>query len=158
MMLEDVHGVGTAYRRPKASRRARNELFERSPEQVDHDALLRMADMRSPHKWYPAARAMSPRRIVMHVGPTNSGKTFRALERLRQAKSGVYLAPLRLLAWEVSERLSDEGVPCDLLTGQERELREGARHVACTVEMADSTSSVEVAVIDEAQMIADSDR
>jgi len=120
--------------------------------------MLRMADMRAPHRWYPAARAIAPRRLIMHVGPTNSGKTYRALERLKEAASGVYLAPLRLLAWEVSERLSDGGVPCNLLTGQEREEREGARHVSCTVEMADPSSAIDVAVIDEAQMLGDADR
>lgn len=63
-------------------------------------------NLSAPEQLYPKARAMR-RRLVCHVGPTNSGKTFRALEALRQANSGVYLGPLRLLAWEVSEKLND---------------------------------------------------
>jgi ATP-dependent RNA helicase SUPV3L1/SUV3 len=57
-------------------------------------------DIRSPEKWYPAARKMK-RRIVYHMGPTNSGKTYEALQSLMKAKNGIYCAPLRLLAWEV---------------------------------------------------------
>jgi len=40
----------------------------------------------------------------------DSGKTHEALERLRRAKSGVYCGPLRLLAWEVYERMNGEGM------------------------------------------------
>lgn len=58
---------------------------------------------------YPAARRFK-RSIVCHVGPTNSGKTYEALERLRGAQNGVYCGPLRLLAWEVHEKLNAAGV------------------------------------------------
>ena len=50
-----------------------------------------------------------------------------------QAGTGVYCGPLRLLAWEVAEKLNAGGVPCSLVTGQERREVEGARHAACTV-------------------------
>jgi ATP-dependent RNA helicase SUPV3L1/SUV3 len=146
-------GRSNAYKRLK-QRELDSMMAEES---LDASALLRMADMRNPHRWYPAARAMT-RKIILHVGPTNSGKTYRALERLGEAASGVYLAPLRLLAWEVSERLNDGGVPCSLLTGQEKEEKDDARHIACTVEMSSSTRAVDVAVIDEVQMIGDPDR
>lgn len=43
-----------------------------------------LTDMSQPHQWYPAARAIK-RRIVLHVGPTNSGKTHAALQRLAAA-------------------------------------------------------------------------
>ena len=66
--------------------------------------------------------------------------------------------PLRLLAWEIREKLSSEEVPCDLLTGQEREVVPDSSHVSSTVEMTDVTRPVECAVIDEFQMIADRDR
>ena len=56
------------------------------------------------------------RHFVLHVGPTNCGKTYQALERLRQAESGVYLGPLRLLALEVYEKIKDAGIPCTMLT------------------------------------------
>lgn len=93
-----------------------------------------------------------------YVGPTNSGKTYQALETLRQAESGVYLAPLRLLAMEVRDRLTQAGVPCNLVTGEERVLVPGARHTASTIEMLRPDHPVDVAVIDEIQMLMDPDR
>jgi ATP-dependent RNA helicase SUPV3L1/SUV3 len=98
------------------------------------------------------------RRFEYFCGPTNSGKTYAAIEELRGAESGVYLAPLRLLALEVYERLNELGVPTSLLTGEERSDTPGATHVSSTVEMADLRTSVDVAVIDEAQMLEDSQR
>lgn len=78
--------------------------------------------------------------------PTNSGKTFEALQALRRADSGCYAGPLRLLAWQVHDSLSAGGLPINLVTGQERRLVEGARHTACTAEMASTRSVVDVAV------------
>jgi hypothetical protein len=98
------------------------------------------------------------RRFEYFCGPTNSGKTHAAIEELRAAASGVYLAPLRLLALEVYERLNELGVPTSLLTGEERIDSPNATHVSSTVEMADLRNVVEVAVIDEAQMLEDSQR
>lgn len=99
------------------------------------------------------------RRFVAVLGPTNSGKTHYALEKLSKAASGVYCGPLRLLSLEVYTRLNrDWETPCSLITGEERRLCPGARHVACTVEMVDPDASVEVTVIDEVQMIADDQR
>lgn len=54
---------------------------------------------------YPEARAIQ-RKIVYHAGPTNSGKTHHALERFMNAKSGVYCGPLRLLAFQVFEKMN----------------------------------------------------
>ncbi len=95
------------------------------------------------------------RRFVLHVGPTNSGKTYHAVKRLKEAKTGVYLGPLRLLALEMYDRMNQDGVPCSLLTGEESVPEEGARHVASTIELADLQAHYEVAVIDEAQMVTD---
>jgi ATP-dependent RNA helicase SUPV3L1/SUV3 len=106
---------------------------------------------------FPLARAMG-RRFILHVGPTNSGKTWAAMERLAAARAGVYLAPLRLLALEGAEQLQARGVPADLLTGEEKRSTPGARHVSATVEMADFGKTIDVAVIDEAQMLADPSR
>ena len=53
-----------------------------------------------PHEWYPEARQMN-RKIIYHHGPTNSGKTFSALNDLETSETGIYCSPLRLLAWEV---------------------------------------------------------
>eukprot|EP00898_Chlorokybus_atmophyticus_P007868 jgi/Chlat1/8082/Chrsp75S07542 len=117
-------------------------------------ATLHFFTLRLPHEWYPAARAMF-RRITLHVGPTNSGKTHAALMRLASASSGLYCGPLRLLAWEIAERLnnSDNRVACDLLTGQERTELPGAKHVSATVEMADINRLWDVAIIDEIQVV-----
>ncbi|GAC1308478.1 MAG: hypothetical protein NVSMB21_13840 [Vulcanimicrobiaceae bacterium] len=98
------------------------------------------------------------RRLAYYVGPTNSGKTHAAIEALREAESGVYLAPLRLLALEVHERLESLGVRASLVTGEERILRAEARHVSSTVEMVDLGRRVDVAVVDEAQMLGDEQR
>lgn len=102
--------------------------------------------------------ASIPRRLVALLGPTNSGKTHEAMQILQRAQSGVYLAPLRLLALENYERLREAGLCVNLITGEERRLSENATHVASTVEMLDSKTRVEVAVIDEIQMLADADR
>lgn len=93
-----------------------------------------------------------------YLGPTNSGKTHHALIALEQAASGVYLAPLRLLAMEIRDRLVAAGVPCNLITGEERILMTGAQHTASTIEMMNPSKAVEVAVIDEIQMLQDPDR
>ena len=98
------------------------------------------------------------RHFIFHIGPTNSGKTFQALERLKEAACGVYLGPLRLLALEVYERMNEMGVPCTMRTGQEWIEEENSRVTASTIEMADFDENYDIAVIDEAQLVADTDR
>lgn len=98
------------------------------------------------------------RHFILHIGPTNSGKTFQALERLRQAKNGTYLGPLRLLALEVYEQMHGAGVPCTMRTGQECIEEENSGVTASTIEMADFDENYDIAVIDEAQLVADTDR
>lgn len=95
------------------------------------------------------------RRFVLHVGPTNSGKTYQAIQALKAASCGVYLGPLRLLALEMYDKLNRDGIPCDLLTGEESVREPGASHTASTIELADYSRTYDVAVIDEAQMITD---
>lgn len=97
-------------------------------------------------------------KIILHIGPPNSGKTYHALQALKQAKQGWYLAPLRLLAYEIFDRLNRDGVRCNLLTGEEYIPVEGATITAATIEMFNSNSSGDCIVIDEAQMLADSER
>ena len=98
------------------------------------------------------------RKVTLYVGPPNSGKTHAAFERLAQATDGAYLAPLRLLALEGRDRLVARGVPCSLLTGEENVAAPGARAVSSTIEMVNTRQPIDVAVIDEAQMIFDSAR
>lgn len=114
---------------------------------------------------YPDSFAVArsiPRKFIMLCGKTNSGKTHDAIQALIAAKTGVYLAPLRLLALENYERLTEAFAGTDrkvsLVTGEERRLEEGATHVASTVEMLDTRTIVDVAVIDEIQMLGDKDR
>jgi ATP-dependent RNA helicase SUPV3L1/SUV3 len=94
------------------------------------------------------------------MGPTNSGKTKHALEILKKAETGCYLAPLRLLAMEVHSLLGQsskdmetglwsDGVVCNLKTGPLRERNAHATHMACTIEMQDLDNEYDVAVVDE---------
>ena len=114
-------------------------------------------DLTRPHEWFPRAR-LDRRKIIFHAGPTNSGKTYNALKRLKEAKTGVYLGPLRLLAAEVYENLTAEGIYCNLLTGQEKREVPFATHSAATIEMASIDNDFDVVVIDEIQMIQDIER
>uniref|UniRef100_A0A8C7TNJ0 ATP-dependent RNA helicase SUPV3L1, mitochondrial n=1 Tax=Oncorhynchus mykiss TaxID=8022 RepID=A0A8C7TNJ0_ONCMY len=105
--------------------------------------LRKISDLRVPANWYPEARAIQ-RKVIFHAGPTNSGKTHHAIQRYLAAKSGVYCGPLKLLAHEIFEKSNTAGVPCDLVTGEERTFvdAEGgqAEHVACTIEMCSVTT------------------
>ena len=127
----------------EAMRLLRAEVLDHVPE--------RMADL------FPETRTMQ-RYFIIHVGPTNSGKTFSAVERLKTAEHGIYLGPLRLLAFEQYQKLNEQGYPCSLYTGEEHQLVPGARIQASTIEMADEYERYDIAVIDEAQMVADRDR
>lgn len=98
------------------------------------------------------------RHFIAVLGPTNSGKTHAAMEHLAKARSGAYLAPLRLLALENYTRLLDAGVAVSLVTGEQRKLHPDATHVASTVEMLNPNRPIEVAVIDEIQLLDDPDR
>ena len=121
----------------------RQEVVDRVPE--------RYVDL------YPECRKMM-RHFVLHIGPTNSGKTYQAIKALEKAGSGVYLGPLRLLAYEQYERINADGESCSLLTGEERIEKEDAFFTASTIEMADLDRFYVAAVIDEAQMVEDRER
>jgi ATP-dependent RNA helicase SUPV3L1/SUV3 len=98
------------------------------------------------------------RTVTLYVGPPNSGKTYAAFEKLAGAHDGCYLAPLRLLALEGRDRLVGRGVACSLLTGEENDPAPDARVVSSTIEMVNTSKPIDVAVIDEAQMIFDTSR
>ncbi len=110
------------------------------------------------HKLYPARRLT--RRWTALLGPTNSGKTHRSIEAMAAAEHGIYLSPLRLMALENQERIEAMGVPCSLVTGEEEIIREGATHFCCTVEefARFRHQHWNVVVVDEVQMMADSQR
>ena len=111
----------------------------------------------NPKDEYKIARNID-RKIYIHLGDTNTGKTYNAISRLKEAKKGVYLSPLRILALEIYERLNNENIVCDLLTGEEEIMKEGATHISCTIEKVDLKKEYDIAIIDEIQMINDSQR
>ena len=92
------------------------------------------------------------------MGPTNSGKTYAALQHLAAAPTGTYLAPLRLLALENYEGLAERGLKAGMVTGEEVLGEERPTHTSRTIETADLTRPIDVAVIDEIQMLSDPDR
>ena len=116
-------------------------------------------DLRYPTEWYATARQLQ-REIHLHVGPTNSGKTYNTLKRLEEAGNGYYAGPLRLLAHEVWSRFRAKGTPCDLITGDDVRIDESieTKLSSSTVEMVDTAKLVDVAVIDEIQMMSNLER
>ncbi len=101
---------------------------------------------------FKTARTMK-RQILFFCGPTNSGKTYAAFEELAQADSGVYLAPLRLLALEGQKNLLARKVRASFLTGEERDVRKGAKFVSSTIEMLKTKKAIGCAIIDEVQLL-----
>lgn len=140
LLLEGLGAVWSVWYVPKAIRTSLSLLIALNPKDE-----------------YPEARAMR-RRFVLHLGGTNTGKTYAGFQRLIRAGTGIYLAPLRLLALEAQETLLDAGVDCSLSTGEEEDLREGDTHMAATAEKLSLERRYDVAVIDECQMIADPQR
>lgn len=137
-------GVSGALKKEKTIEKIYHNLYEDSlPEH--------------PKDEHPLARYIK-RCFVIHTGPTNSGKTYKSLEKLKKSKSGMYLAPLRLLALEVYEKLNLEGTPCNLKTGEEEIQVPFSHHTSSTIEKADLDNYYDLVVIDEAQMIGDESR
>lgn len=110
------------------------------------------------HNRQALSRQAEQQQIVIHEGPTNAGKTYHALQALMTAQSGWYLAPLRLLAYEVYEQINALGIPCDLVTGEEVIRVPNATITASTIEMFNPRQSGTCVVIDESQMLGDPQR
>ncbi|CAH2214112.1 helicase-related protein [Tepidibacter aestuarii] len=111
----------------------------------------------NPKDEYKQARKIK-RTIHLHLGETNTGKTYNAMQKLKESRKGIYLAPLRILALENYERLNNEGVACNLFTGEEEIIHQNADHISCTIEKLNINEEFETAVIDEIQMIVDEKR
>lgn len=94
-------------------------FVRKHPKMVHTLKALKGLELSNPLSWYPNTRS-HPRRWVLHLGPTNSGKTHHAMEAMLGAPTGLYLAPLRLMALEGFDRLVAAGKPCSLFTGEER--------------------------------------
>ena len=94
------------------------------------------------------------------LGPTNTGKTFFAIERMLAHRSGMIGLPLRLLAREVYHKISDRigAQHVALVTGEERIVPPHARYWVCTVEAMPLDVPVECVAIDEIQVATDFDR
>jgi ATP-dependent RNA helicase SUPV3L1/SUV3 len=140
--------------RGRAKRPSRSERHQRA-RAAGVNAAVRRAEhsieIRLPQRRFP------PDSVVAHLGPTNSGKTYHALEVLKERGRGVYAAPLRMLAQEAHRRLSAElgEDAVGLVTGEER-VNENAPIICCTVEMA--PTSGDVLVLDEVQWADDPER
>jgi ATP-dependent RNA helicase SUPV3L1/SUV3 len=108
--------------------------------------------------WVHSEARNIKRKIFYHMGPTNSGKTYHAVESLCKVEKGCYLAPLRLLASELYDTMNSKGVKTTLLTGEEVIEVPGATHTSSTIEMAKLTEDFNCCVIDEIQMMSDPQR
>lgn len=99
-------------------------------------------------------------RITAVLGPTNTGKTHLAIERMMAHSSGMIGLPLRLLAREIYDRvvrIKGAGVVA-LITGEEKILPAHARYFICTVEAMPLDRAVEFLCVDEIQLAADRER
>jgi ATP-dependent RNA helicase SUPV3L1/SUV3 len=94
---------------------------------------------------------------IINVGPTNSGKTHKAVDELMKSGDGVYLSPLRLLAFENYEKINELGYPCDLFTGEDKVIN-GSSLSSRTTEMMDYKNEYDVVILDECFLIGDVNR
>ena len=101
-----------------------------------------------------------PKRIIALLGPTNTGKTFVAIEKMLEFNSGIFGLPLRLLAREVYDKCVEKvGIEkVALITGEEKIIPGSANYFICTVESMPKDKDVDFVAIDEIQMCADRER
>ena len=99
-------------------------------------------------------------RIIALLGPTNTGKTYVAIEKMLEYKTGIFGLPLRLLAREVYDKCVDKvGIEkVALITGEEKIIPSTANYFICTVESMPKNKEVDFIAIDEIQMCADRER
>ncbi len=99
-------------------------------------------------------------RIIALLGPTNTGKTYVAIEKMLEYETGIFGLPLRLLAREVYDKcIKKVGVEkVALITGEEKIIPTTANYFICTVESMPKDKKVEFVAIDEIQMCADRER
>jgi len=102
----------------------------------------------------------SSKKIVALLGPTNTGKTHDAIEKMLEFESGIFGFPLRLLAREVYEKCVKKiGISkVALITGEEKIIPNSANFFICTVESMPKDKIVDFVAIDEIQMCADKGR
>ncbi|MDC0426666.1 helicase-related protein [Pelagibacteraceae bacterium] len=102
----------------------------------------------------------SPKKIIALLGPTNTGKTHDAIEKMLEFQSGIFGLPLRLLAREVYEKCINKigANKVALITGEEKIIPNSADYFICTVESMPKDKIVDFVAIDEIQMCADKER
>src|SRR6266700_3176528 len=102
----------------------------------------------------------APARLVAVLGPTNTGKTHLAVERMLGHASGMIGLPLRLLAREIYDRVvAQKGAEAAaLITGEEKIIPAHPRYFICTVEAMPLDRRVSFLAIDEIQLCADPER
>ena len=102
----------------------------------------------------------SKKKIIALLGPTNTGKTHDAIEKMLEFDSGVFGLPLRLLAREVYEKCVKKigSNKVALITGEEKIIPNSADFFICTVESMPKDKTVDFVAIDEIQMCADKER
>ena len=102
----------------------------------------------------------STKKIVALLGPTNTGKTHDAIEKMLEFQSGIFGLPLRLLAREVYEKCVKKiGTnKVALVTGEEKIIPNSADYFICTVESMPKDKIVDFVAVDEIQMCADKER
>jgi len=102
----------------------------------------------------------APSRLTAVLGPTNTGKTHLAVERMLGHASGMIGLPLRLLAREIYDRIvALRGARCvALITGEEKIIPPRAVYFVCTVEAMPLSRDVEFLAVDEIQLCADAER
>lgn len=105
-------------------------------------------------------RLAERRRVTAVLGPTNTGKTHLAIERMMGHETGMIGLPLRLLAREVYDRVVKVKGPRNvaLITGEEKILPASARYFICTVEAMPLEREVDFLAVDEIQLAADRER
>ena len=103
---------------------------------------------------------MTDKTIIAMLGPTNTGKTFLAIETMLSFKSGMIGFPLRLLAREVYDKVIKKCDPSSvaLITGEEKIIPINAKYFLCTVESMPIDKQLEFVGIDEIQMCKDHER
>jgi len=108
----------------------------------------------------PSHSSLAPPRVVAVLGPTNTGKTHLAVERMLGHASGMIGLPLRLLAREIYERVAAArgAAAVALITGEEKIVPPRAHYFVCTVEAMPLTREVEFLAVDEIQLCADPER
>src|SRR6204780_2490410 len=101
-----------------------------------------------------------PSRLIAVLGPTNTGKTHLAVERMLAHASGMIGLPLRLLAREIYDRIvkSRGARSVALITGEEKIVPRAPQYFVCTVEAMPLDREVEFMAIDEIQLCADRER